>query len=376
MVFFIVIVWLIVGSSIFLWFIAMLFSFFTRGFVYKGTAEYSGRLIFQLTSKECLSIVKRGILSIVKSCHEVGFSNYEIWLVTDKQRPPICVDRQVKVIIVPNDFECKARYKARALEYARRRRVREHYNGWIYFIDEENWVTKQTINAINHFIAHGNAQIASGPLIFTRASSMLIWLGDSIRTAECRVCHFGHSFGRWPVHGENLLLHSEVEKEVGWEFESLLEDVMFSAYAAQKGYGTGWHGGQLFSTSPMSLLDFIKQRRRWFRGMLQHVLNRNVNAKYKVLELYLLSCGLLGIIFVAGVVVNLFYHFVSPSFSYFYLYPSLILLSTACFIGCNGNYWQRLLSALFCWVFVIVDSISAWFSLIKPPKRFDIIKKV
>ena len=110
--------------------------------------------------------------------------------------------------------------------------------------------------------------------------------------------------------------------------------------------------------------------------MLQVVLNRNVNTKYKVLELYLLSCGLLGIIFVAGVVVNLFYHFVSPSFSYFYLYPSLILLSTACFIGCNGNYWQRLLSALFCWVFVIVESISAWFSLIKPPKRFDIIKKV
>lgn len=372
---FLIFVWLVVGSSIFLWFIAMLFSICSRRFLHTGKGELSPRFMFQITSRDCLDTVVRGINSIVRSCYESGFSNYELWVVTDNPSPPRLADGRTKVVIVPDEFECEAQYKARALEYARKKRIYEAYDGWIYFMDEENWVTRQTIDAITSFAKHGKAKLASGPLTFNSGGSKLVWLGDAIRGAECRVCHLGHSCGWWPVHGENLVTHSEVEKQVGWEFDCLTEDVCFAASAGAKGYRTGWHGGLLYSTSPTTFLDFLRQRRRWFRGMLQVILNKGLKVKYRALELYLLLCGLMGILFIVGTAVAFFKGLVPNFFIYYYLCPTIILLSTAYLVGCNGRPRDRLLALLFGWVFAILEGIAAWWSLVRPPKSFDIVRK-
>ena len=369
------VVWLIVGSSICLWFIATLFSVISRKFLYMGRGEYSPRFIFQITSKECLETVCRAVDSIIKSCGKMSFTNYEIWVVTDNHNPLRLTDTRVRQIVVPSEFRCGSKYKARALEYARRRRIDQVYTGWIYFMDEENWITEQTIRAITHFAVHGNAKLASGPLMLRNGGSRFTWLGDSIRTSECRLCHLGHSRGWWPLHGDNLLLHCEVEKEIGWEFKDLTEDILFTAHALDRGYRTGWHGGELQSTSPASIVDFIKQRRRWFRGILQCVLGRNVGTKYKALEAYLLLCGLMGIFFIVGTVANLFYDFIPFAILWYYLYPTIVIFSFAYFLGCGATLKDRATAALFCWVFGVLEGIAAWGSLIKPPQVFDIIKK-
>lgn len=375
MIFLLSIVWLIVGSSIFSWFVATLFSIVSGKFLYAGKAEYSSRFIFQITSKECLGTVERGANSIIKSSEEVDFTNYEIWVVTDNPNPPRFTDERIRVIVVPSEFDCRARYKARALEYARRKRISEVYNGWIYFMDEENWITEQTIRAITNFAEYGNAKLASGPLMFSSGGSRLVWLGDSIRTSEGRVCHLGHSCGWWPLYGENLIMHSEVETGIGWEFNSLTEDILFTAYAGQKGYRTGWHGGELHSTSPTSLVDFIRQRRRWFRGMLQFVLNKNVKVKYRALELYLLLCGLLGMILIAGTMTDLLYNFAHSAALWYYLSPALVMFPAVYFTGCRGSLKDKLTASLLSWVFVILEGVAAWLSLVNPPRDFDIVKK-
>lgn len=353
----------------------MLFSVISRKFLYSGEAKHSPRIMFQITSKECLETVKKGVTSIMRSCYEVGFTNYDIWVVTDNPNPLRFTDSRVRVIVVPDEFESMAKYKARALEYSRRKRISEGYNGWIYFMDEENWVTEQTIKAITNFAEHGNAKIASGPLMFKKGGSKLVWLADSIRVAECRVCHLGHSLGWWPLHGENLLVSSEVEKDIGWEFKCLTEDILFTAYAGEKGYRTGWHGGLLYSNSPATFLDFIKQRRRWFRGMLQFVLNKNVKVKFRIPEFYLLLCWLIGPIFIIGAVANLFHNFTPYPFLCYYLYPVFIIFPIGYFIGCKGNSYDKLLAVLFWWVFGMLEGIAAWISLVKCSNDFEIIRK-
>lgn len=373
MLLFWLIICVITGSLIYLWFIAMLFSVISRKFLYSGKAELSPYFIFQITSKECLETVRKGVNSIIKSCCSVGFVNYEIWVVTDNLTPLIFTDSRIKIIVVPDKFKCRSKYKARALEYSRRKRINKVYNGWIYFMDEENWITEQTIKAITNFAKHGNAKFASGPLMFKNGGSKFIWLGDSLRGAECRLCHLGHSFGWWPMHGENLLVYSKVEKDIGWEFECLTEDILFTAYAGERGYRTGWHGGELYSTSPATFFDFIKQRKRWFGGMSHFVLNKNVKVKYKITEFYLLLCWLIGPIFIIGMIANFFYNFIP--FLHYYLYFTLIIYSTGYFIGCKGNFYDKLLATLLCCVFGILEGIVALISLVKPSVNFDIIGK-
>jgi egghead protein (zeste-white 4 protein) len=376
MIIFLSIVWAIVGSSIYLWFIAMVFSIANGKFRYAGDAEYMPHFIFQITSKDCLETVRRGVDSIVASCDKVGFANYEIWVVTENPNPLRFVDKKKRVIVVPGEFKCGARYKARDLEYAKRQRIREVFNGWIYFMDEENWISEQTVRAITNFAERGSSKLASGPLMFCSGGSKFAWLGDSIRVSENRVCHLGHSCGWWPLYGENLLVHSEVEKRVGWEFSGLTEDILFAAHAGQTGYRTGWHGGELYSTSPMSLVDFVRQRRRWFRGMLQFVLSKDIGIKYRVLELYLLLVGLLGIFFITGTVAHLVYDFNFSLVHWCYLYPALVMFSAVYFVGCAGNLKDRMMAALLCWVFGGLEGIAAWQSLLNPPKGFDIIQKI
>ena len=375
MIFLLSIVWVIVGSLVFSWFVAILFSIVSGKFLYAGKAEYSSRLIFQITSKECLGTVERGANSVTKSSGQVDFTNYEIWIVTDNPNPPSFTDERIRVIVVPSEFDCTARYKARALEYARRKRISEYYNGWIYFMDEENRITEQTIRAITNFAEYGNAKLASGPLWFSSGGSRLVWLGDSIRTCICRVCHLGHSCGWWPLYGENLLMHCGVEKEIGWEFNSLTEDILFTAYAGGRGYRTGWHGGELHSTSPASLVDFIRQRRRWMRGVLQVVLNKKVKVKYRAFELYLFICSLLGMILITGIITDLFYNITPFAHLWYYLFPALLMFPAVYFTGCRGSLKDRLTASLLSWIFVILEGVAAWLSLVNPPRRFDIVKK-
>ena len=67
---------------------------------------------------------------------------------------------------------------------------------------------------------------------------------------------------------------SDVEDEVGWtNGKTLAEDTLFAIKARVK-YGKeafGWHGGVVEEKSPMNLKDLIKQRRRWFYGLIMNL---------------------------------------------------------------------------------------------------------
>lgn len=369
------IIWLVQASAVCWWLIATVFSIISGKFKFQGKATGSPRLIFQVTSRNSPYTVQRAIASIRNATLGACFDNYEIWVVTDESSCCTESDRRTVVVTVPSNFQCIAEHKARALEYARQLRVRRLYDGWIYFMDEENWITEQTVAAVTSFAAQGKSYLASGPLMFATGGSTLSWLADAIRTSECRFCHLGHALQWWPLHGENLLMHSRVERDIGWDRVSLLEDAQFAACANNHGYKTGWHGGELYSTSPTCLSDMIIQRRRWFGGMIRFLFAQDIRPWHRVLVFYWLLCGLTGSFLAPATAISLITNAVSPALICCYVVPVLSIFPISYYIGCSGTTGKKLMALALSPLFVAIEGVAAWWSLLVPPTDFDIISK-
>jgi egghead protein (zeste-white 4 protein) len=98
---------------------------------------------------------------------------------------------------------------------------------------------------------------------------------DTLRPFCCFECiDFMHKGSPAYIHGSNLLIRSDVEEEVGWENgKTIAEDTLFAVSARTKcgSNSFGWHGGVIEEKSPLSLRDLVKQRKRWFYGLIQNL---------------------------------------------------------------------------------------------------------
>jgi egghead protein (zeste-white 4 protein) len=241
-------------------------------------------LIFQITTRSSAAsdVVPRGIHAIRRAAAAIAFTDYEVCVVTDDpQDPAHLADAGCEVVVVPRRYATPhgTIRKARALHYAVEHRRRRHANtdeAWIYHLDEESYVTVQTLLALLAFIREKGCLISEGPIAYPlkfAAASRLTALAESIRPFQCYDCV---SQMRHPppvhMHGSNLLVRADVEDAVGWDHgTSLAEDQLFGLRAYER-YGEvfGWHGGVLLEQPPLTLRDHFQQRRRWVLGTLQN----------------------------------------------------------------------------------------------------------
>jgi cellulose synthase/poly-beta-1,6-N-acetylglucosamine synthase-like glycosyltransferase len=145
-------------------------------------------------------------------------------------------------------------------------------------MDEESYVTPQTILALLKFIGKGKGVVSEGPIFYPlkfESANLLTAIAESVRPFACYDCV---SQMRNPpplhMHGSNLLVRSDIEDNIGWKFgHTLAEDQMFGYKVYEKyGYGSmGWHGGILLEQPPLNLKDHFLQRRRWFLGTMQNL---------------------------------------------------------------------------------------------------------
>jgi hypothetical protein len=76
------------------------------------------------------------------------------------------------------------------------------------------------------------------------------------------------------MHGSNLLVRSDAEDLIGWNFGSTLAEDQLFGYKLYEKYGKkalGWHGGILLEQPPLNVKDHFMQRRRWILGSLQNI---------------------------------------------------------------------------------------------------------
>jgi egghead protein (zeste-white 4 protein) len=241
-------------------------------------------IIFQITTRSATktSVVKRGIQSITSSAEKVSFYNYQISVVTDDPQDRWTLNSErCEVVVVEKNYRTNAIKKGRALQYAVEHRQRIGKNTrkrWIFHMDEESYVTPQTILALLKFIRKGKGVVSEGPIFYPlkfESANRLAAIAESVRPYACYDC-VSQMTNPPPLHmhGSNLLVRSDIEDDIGWKFGSTLaEDQMFG-YKVYEKYGQGsmgWHGGILLEQPPLNLKDHFFQRRRWFLGTMQNL---------------------------------------------------------------------------------------------------------
>jgi beta-1,4-mannosyltransferase len=237
------------------------------------------RMIFQITTIGNMKIVQESIHNINQICKEVGYDNYEIYVISEVNES----FNGAITITVPQNYSTfnHAKYKARALHYAVEQREKNGENSseiWIYHLDDESMITKQGLLSVLDHIDNNREPIAEGLITYPNRmnfGSKLVKYLDAVRPTFCYTCcAMLKSKGKpdW-LHGSNLLLRADIEKSIGWDFaNSCAEDSLFG-YIAYKKYGGifGWHGGILEEQSPFTFSDFIKQRQRWIKGNIENL---------------------------------------------------------------------------------------------------------
>ena len=241
-------------------------------------------IIFQITTRSATttSVVKRGIRSITSSAQKVNFYNYQISVVTDDPQDRWTLkNEKCEVVVVEKNYHTDAIKKGRALQYAVEHRQRTSKNTrrrWIFHMDEESYVTSQTILALLKFIGEAKGVVSEGPIFYPlkfESANRLTAIAESVRPFGCYDC-VSQMKNPPPLHmhGSNLLVRSDIEDDIGWKFGSTLaEDQMFG-YKVYEKYGRGsmgWHGGILLEQPPLNLKDHFFQRRRWFLGTMQNL---------------------------------------------------------------------------------------------------------
>jgi beta-1,4-mannosyltransferase len=294
-------------------------------------------IIFQITTRSATKtpVVKRGIDSIISSSNKINYSSYFISVVSDDSQDIATLScfnssNNFEVIVVDKKFTTNAIKKGRALQYAVEYRRKFGLNTskyWVFHMDDESYVTNQTILSLLRSIRESNAVASEGPIFYPlkfESANFLTAIAESVRPFTCYDC-VSQMTNPPPLHmhGSNLLVRSDIEDSIGWNFgPTLAEDQLFG-YKVYENYGPkalGWHGGILLEQPPLNIKDHFMQRRRWVVGSMQNINNFPLIHRFKMM--FKLATYFLG--FISGIIsIILYIYFQVPK-----IIPALLSSST------------------------------------------------
>lgn len=337
-------------------------------------------LIIQITSINSPDVANRVIRRIRDYHLSIPF---QIWVVTEPWVEQLGDYEADRIVIVPEDFSCKATYKARALEYSRTLRAELGLCGKeikILFLDDDDIPSKQYITktfSADYDICQGITVPRNN---YGRFWSYL----DDIRTFGClTACSFFQGIGHpvW-VHGEGLCVRASVEQDVTWDrLEYWAEDLAFGHAAADKGYRWGFIQEIISLTAPWSFGDFVSQRRRWLWAYINA--SRFVLTNKTRVMMFALHCiGIFAFILaLSGLIFGAFQgfywaHRLSPEL----IASGCVWLGTFGFCGWLGgkNLKHVIVAMILCWFTSAAAAVLGFFVplVMGDPKTWHHIKKV
>ena len=256
----------------------------------------------------CWRIVTAGknigvVLSTIRRCQsemtKTPLAPYLIEVVIDECANVALLpveDADLRVIVVPKDYVTpnNSRFKARALHYALLNSAVSE-TAWIVHLDEETQPTPSAIKGVCKFIAQeeesGRLRIGQGALLYHREWERhpFLTLADNVRTGDDFArFHLQHRLGftMFGLHGSFIVVRNDVEKATGgFDFGprgDITEDAFWALKAMQNGLRCAWVDGFLEEQSCLSIMDFLRQRRRWFHGLALTVLHAPVKLRWRL----------------------------------------------------------------------------------------------
>ncbi|SFC16285.1 Glycosyltransferase, catalytic subunit of cellulose synthase and poly-beta-1,6-N-acetylglucosamine synthase [Halobiforma haloterrestris] len=201
------------------------------------------------------------------------------------------------VHVVPEEFDCEATNKGRALEWASRTLQCE--KEYVLYLDEDTIVTD--------FTGVPDADVVQ----FTE---LPIYTGSWF-TYCCEVFRVGYQFEqfgfprlRYPLYawGGGIAIRRDLEERIGWDVGTVTEDTNFVWRAArEKGFSFRVVDARFRNQAPPTISAMIRQRRRWISGSLQDggILPLSYRPLYGT-RVVVWACSPLVLIWILGVVVD------------------------------------------------------------------------
>jgi len=179
-------------------------------------------------------------------------------------------NKRIKLVVVPSNYRLDLIGKGRALQYFIDCCVDE--NKWYVFIDDDNLILDDSfLHEIPIYEKLGYVA-ANGVLVPRPGLSTISYVMDWVRFMDDLLIYrfFTGLLGKplLGLHGDLLIVKGKVLKEIGFNKRSLTEDFEFAAELIRRGYKTWQSATRVSIKSPNNLIDLMKQRGRWFKGVL------------------------------------------------------------------------------------------------------------
>jgi egghead protein (zeste-white 4 protein) len=258
----------------------------------------------QIAQFVCWRIVSRGtntealagtIRRVQAEMQATPLFRYVIEVVTDIPNPLLPQGRNIVYLVVPEGYQTPkgSKFKARALQYAvEHSPLRD--TSWIVHLDEESRPVPSGIRGVARMINEeersGRLRIGQGAILYHRSwrTHPFLTLADMPRT--------GDDLGRFylayrtgvtlfGMHGSFIVVRNDVEKAAGFDFGpvgSITEDAFWALCEMEAGQRVRWVDGYMEEQSTQSIMDLLKQRRRWFQGIVKVCLFAPVHWKWRI----------------------------------------------------------------------------------------------
>lgn len=368
----------------------------------------AGRSLSATAHHVCFRIVTRGtnVEAVCKTVQQVRQSMqrlplfpYSIEVVTDSELP-LEHSSDLRQLCVPAGYTTPggARFKARALQFALDASPLPP-QAWLLHLDEETHLTPSVLSGIAKAVAEeeasGEHRVGQGTVLYHRdlTEHPLLTLADSIRTGDdlgrFRLQHFLER-PLWGLHGSFILVRNDVERAVGFDFGpdgSVTEDAWWALCEMAAGRRTRWVDGYCLEQSTRSAKDFVKQRRRWFVGLM--LVCRRSPTPFRLRVPLLASVllwglswigwwGVMAAILVTGTRVPLFVF--ATGVASMSAYVAQYLLGLELNLEQRGISWQRripwhLAQLVLTPVFSALESAAVIYALVRPERGFHVVKK-
>jgi hypothetical protein len=284
----------------------------------------------------------------------------DIKVVTDKQ---IEIPIPAEIFIVPGSFHARAKHKGRALVWASRNIPCD--KEYILYLDEDTIVT-----GFEGLPDEDIVQILEKP---RQTESRLTHLIEVTRIGFQQEVK-GFPLLAYPMYlwGGAFAVRKSVEDDVGWNVNSVTEDTLFLWRAMADGYTYTAVEQRYENQSPLSIVDLIKQRRRWVTGTIDSI-------KYLPLHwtpiVWMRTLFWLVSVFTICVIVAGLTKIILPLWlSIVFVIPPLIWSV----IGSSKYEHSGRLILLTFFLFPLIHTIGSLgvvYALVKPSRSFDVTKK-
>ena len=276
-----------------------------------------------------------------------------------------------EVHVVPEQFECEATHKGRALEWARRHVPCSRE--FVLYLDEDT--------IVQQFRGLPDADVVQITEMPLYTGSWLAYLSEAFRIGyQCEQRAFGRF--EYPLYawGGGIAIRNSLEDEITWDSKTITEDTNFIWRAAKETeLDFRVLNCKFRNQAPPSIRGMLRQRRRWFAGT-QHS-SALLPRRYRVfLSFRMVAWAFSPLIPVLSLLLFLFPQYVPQA--RLYQFGSLVAFAMLFVITAIGAvvYVRHeripLLAILLTPLLVVLNTAGALWGWVAPVETFAVTEKV